>query len=425
MAEATTPITAIAQDLACHGDADLPLTAVQAALARLAQPVAGTETLPLKDALGRVLAADLVSPLDVPAQDNSAMDGYSFAGAALASDGPTVLPVAGKALAGHGFDGTAPADACIRIMTGAPLPAGHDSVVPQELVTLADGRVTIPAGAVRAGQHCRRRGEDLRQGGVAVPAGRRLRASDLGLAASLGQPALVVRRRPRVAFFSTGDELTAPGEPLPPGGIYDSNHTTLGALLDGLGVEAVDLGHVRDDPQALAAALETGADCDALVSTGGVSVGDADHTRRVLAAAGEVLFWRLALRPGRPMAIGRLHGGALYFGLPGNPVAAMVCFQVLVRDTLLRLAGATLRPLPTVVARATVALKKRPGRSEFQRGVLSRGADGDWEVAPTGDQGSGLLSSMSRADGLIVLAHERGPVAAGERVEVLPFDSLG
>ncbi|MBK1715825.1 molybdopterin-binding protein, partial [Rubrivivax gelatinosus] len=184
------------------------------------------------------------------------------------------------------------------------------------------------------------------------------------------------------------------------------------------------LGSVRDDPQALAAALAAGASCDAVVASGGVSVGDADHTRAVFEAAGEVLFWRLALRPGRPMAIGRMRGGALLFGLPGNPVAAMVCFQVLVRDVLLRLAGATPRPLPTLVARAAVALKKRPGRTEFQRGMLRRGADGEWEVLPTGDQGSGLLSSMSRADGLIVLAHERGPVAAGERVELLPFEAL-
>ncbi|MBZ8138602.1 molybdopterin molybdenumtransferase MoeA [Rubrivivax gelatinosus] len=424
MTEATTPLATIAGELAGHGNEDLPLAVAQAALARLATPVAETESVPLAAALGRVLAADLVSPLDVPAHDNSAMDGYSFAGSALRGDGPTQLPVAGTALAGHGFDGPAPAAACIRIMTGAPLPAGHDSVVPQELVSVQDGVLTIPAGAARAGQHCRRRGEDLRRGGVALAAGRRLRPSDLGLAASLGQPTLEVRRRLRVAYFSTGDELTPPGAPLAPGAIYDSNRTTLGALLARLSVDAVDLGSVRDDPQALAAALAAGASCDAIVASGGVSVGDADHTRAVFEAAGEVLFWRLALRPGRPMAIGRMRGGALLFGLPGNPVAAMVCFQVLVREVLLRLAGATPRPLPTLVARAAVALKKRPGRTEFQRGVLRRGPDGQWEVLPTGDQGSGLLSSMSRADGLIVLAHERGPVAAGERVELLPFEAL-
>lgn len=424
----------------------LPVATAQAFIAALVPVVVQTETLPIRDALGRVLAADLISPIDVPAHANSAMDGFALRGSELLTDQPTRLRVVGTALAGRAFDGTVPPGSAVRITTGAQMPADLDTVVPHEF-TAADepGWVRIPPGVVRSGEHHRRAGEDLARGSPALLAGRLLRPSDLGLIASLGVPQVAVRRRLRVAFFSTGDELRSLGEPLPAGCIYDSNRYTIWAMLQRLGVEPIDLGVVRDRPDELAAAFGHAATvADAVITSGGVSVGEADHTKQVMAELGEVLFWTIAMRPGRPMAIGRIAaaaatnaaaaGGAaassasrppaILFGLPGNPVAVMVTFYAFVRDALLRMAGATPLPLPLLRVASRERLRKRPGRTEYQRGVVERDTDGRWWVRSTGAQGSGILSSMSQANGMIVLPHAQGEVAVGDEVEVLPFDGL-
>ena len=419
----------IASCVGGYDPAALPVDAARDFIARLVPRVEAVERLALRSALGRVLAADVVSDIDVPAHDNSAMDGYALRGDELGAAAAAGLRVAGSGYAGQAFEGRAGAGECVRIMTGAPMPAGLDTVVPQEFVAAGEGgRVVVPAGAVRPGDNRRLAGEDLARGEVALAAGRVLRPADLGLLASLGRAEVAVRRRVRVAFFSTGDELRSVGEPLDAGCVYDSNRYTLWAMLRRLGVEAIDMGVVRDEPHALADAFRAAAaSADAVVTSGGVSVGEADHTKQVMARLGDVLFWRVAMRPGRPLAIGRIESAgrdAVLFGLPGNPVAVMVTFYALVRDALLAMGGATPAPLPMLRAASARALRKKPGRTEYQRGVVSRGADGGWQVSVTGSQGSGILRSMSEANGLVVLHHDQGDVAAGEAVDVLPFDGL-
>ena len=313
-------------------------------------------------------------------------------------------------------------------MTGAVMPGGLDTVVPKEFTREANGRVTIPAGIVRPGDNRRLAGEDLARGEAALRAGRILRPADLGLLASLGRAEVPVWRRLRVAFFSTGDELRSVGEPLDPGCVYDSNRYTLWGMLQRLGVEPIDMGVVPDDPQALEAAFRAAAvAADAVITSGGVSVGEADHTRQVMARVGDVLFWKIAMRPGRPMAIGRIGSAehaAILFGLPGNPVAVMVTFYAFVRGALLAMSGAEVVPLPLLRAAATRSIRKKPGRTEYQRGIVSQAADGRWQVEITGSQGSGILRSMSVANGLVVLGHDQGTVEAGDLVDVLPFDGL-
>ena len=406
----------------------LPVAQAQEFIARLVPRVATTEELPIMSALGRVLARDIVSPINVPSHDNSAMDGYALNGTDLYLDGPTTMRVAGTAFAGQQFKGTVARGQCVRVMTGAVMPPGLDTVVPQEFVKLGDDGVSIPPGIVRSGDNRRLAGEDLAAGAVALQAGRVLRPADLGLLASLGQAHAPVLRRLRVAFFSTGDELRSVGEPLGDGCVYDSNRYTLWGMLQRLGVEVIDLGIVRDDPAAIETVFRHAAEnADAIITSGGVSVGEADHTKQVMAKLGDVLFWRIAMRPGRPMAIGRITSGersAILFGLPGNPVAVMVTFYAFVRDALLAMGGATPQALPMLRAASVKPLRKKPGRTEYQRGIVSRAADGSWQVAITGSQGSGILRSMSEANGLVVLHHEQGNVAAGELVDVLPFDGL-
>lgn len=418
----------IASCIAGYDPKALPITQAKDFIARLATPVAGVESLALRAALGRVLARDVVSPIDVPGADNSAMDGYALRGSDLAASGESVLALAGTGFAGDRFAGAVAPGECVRIMTGAVMPAGLDTVVPQEF-TRADGaRIRIPAGVVRAGDNRRLAGEDIAKGAVAVAAGRIVRPADLGLVASLGHAEVAVRRRVRVAFFSTGNELRSLGQPLEPGMVYDSNRYTLYGMLQRLGVDAIDMGVVRDDPAALEDAFASAArEADAVVTSGGVSVGEADHTKLVMARLGDVLFWRIAMRPGRPMAIGRIERGgrsALLFGLPGNPVAVMVTFYALVRDALLAMSGATPAPLPMLRAASAEPIRKKPGRTEYQRGAVTADANGHWQVRITGSQGSGILSSMSEANGLVVLGHAQGDVAAGDAVDVLPFDGL-
>jgi molybdopterin molybdotransferase len=394
----------------------------------LVTPVVQTETVALKAALGRVLAADVVSPIDVPAHDNSAMDGYAFRGELLKADTALALEIAGTAFAGKAWSGNISEMQCLKIMTGAVMPVGLDTVVPQELVQLAGQRITIPAGALRLGDNRRFRGEDLRQGKPALPAGCTLGPAALGLLASLNIAQVTVRRPLRVAFFSTGDEILSLGEPPREGAVYDSNRYTLFGLLTRMGVELLDMGVVRDEPALLEAAFtQAAAKADAIITSGGVSVGEADHTKAVMQkmAGGPagVAFWRIAMRPGRPMAVGRI-GQSVLFGLPGNPVAVMVTFLAFVRPALLQMMGATPKSAPLLKAHSLEALRKKPGRTEFQRAVVQAGSDGQLQVRTTGQQGSGVLSSMAAANGLLVLHHEQGNVAIGEEVDVLMFDGV-
>ena len=415
------------------GDRQLSVAQARAAILQALVPVQGVESVPVTQALGRVLAADVVSPIDVPAHDNSAMDGYAFDGATLRADAATDLQVVATVYAGQPLAGAVAAGQAVRIMTGAVMPAGCDTVVPQELCQAEDGRVRIEPGVIRLGENRRRRGEDLARGSAALVAGRVLRPADLGLLASLGFAEVSVRRRLRVALFSTGNEIRDPGQPLDDGCIYDSNRYSLTGALQRLGVEVVDLGLVPDDPAALRAAFEQAvAQADAVLTSGGVSVGDADHTRELMAQLGDVAFWKVAMRPGRPFAFGPLRGTdaagaartAWLFALPGNPVAALVTFYAFAREALQVLGGATPQPLVTLSARSSGAIRKRPGRTEFQRGIVEPSPDGGWTVRLTGAQGAGILRSLSEANALVVLGHEQGSVAAGDAVEVWLFDGL-
>ena len=429
MADALPPsLQQIASCVAGYDPDALPVAQAQEFIARLVPRIAGAEVLPIRSALGRVLARDVVSPIDVPAHDNSAMDGYALRGAELRRDADTRLAVAGTGLAGQQFDGAVPPGHCVRIMTGAVMPAGLDTVVPQEFVRSEGGAVVVPAGVVRSGDNRRLAGEDLARGEAALAAGRVLRPADLGLLASVGLAEVPVRRRLRVAVFSTGDELRSIGEPLDEGCVYDSNRYTLWGMLQRLGVEVLDFGVVRDDPAALETAFrDAAASADAVITSGGVSVGEADYTKKIMAELGEVLFWRIAMRPGRPMAIGRIAAAgntAILFGLPGNPVAVMVTFYAFVRNALLAMSGAAAAPLPMLRAATRAPIRKKPGRTEYQRGIVTRDAECGWQVAITGSQGSGILRSMSVANGLVVLGHEQGDVPAGGAVDVLPFDGL-
>ena len=387
-------------------------------------PVTQTETIAIRDSLGRVLAQEIVPRINVPGHDNSAMDGYAVRFLDLNSSNEkkeTILRQIGTAFAGKVFQGKVQAGECVRVMTGAVMPQSADSVVVQE-VCRADGeRITIPAGQ-RAGQNVRAAGEDLKAGVAVLRPGQPVRAAELGLMASLGIAEVKVVRRLRVAFFSTGDELASIGTPLAPGQVYDSNRYTLHGMLSGLGVEIIDMGVVRDDPQQLEAAFAAAAaKADAIITTGGVSVGEADFVKQLMARLGEVLFWKIAMRPGRPMAFGRITCGghsAILFGLPGNPVAVMVTFHQFVRDALLVLGGRTDSVgVPLLQAVSATSIRKVAGRTEYQRGVLFE-ENGTRKVRTTGQQGSGVLRSMSQANCYIVLEHERGKVEAGELVSV-------
>ena len=400
----------------------LPVAAAQSIIERYVRPVEAIESVAVRAALDRVLAQDLTSPIDVPAHDNAAMDGYAVRADDVA-DGLADLSIVGSALAGHPYDGSVSAGTAVRIMTGAVMPAGADTVVPQE-VAQADGERVRIDEPQQAGQHRRLRGEDLSKGRTALAAGKHLLPADLGLIASLGFAEVPVRRRPRVAFFSTGSELRSVGQSLEAGQIYDSNRYTLYGMLERAGVQTVDMGIVPDDRAALEHAMTTAAaSADAIISSGGVSVGEADFTREIMSSLGDVRFWTIAMRPGRPMAFGRVHD-TLYFGLPGNPVAVMITFYFFVRPALARLAGAEARLDPLVRARALTPFRKRPGRTEYQRGRLSRGADGSMQVMMTGSQGSGVLRSMSQADCIVLLHHEQGSVAAGDFVDCVPYHGL-
>jgi molybdopterin molybdotransferase len=391
------------------------------------------ESISLDQAINRILAEDLLSPIDVPAADNSAMDGFAFNGDCLSESENTVtLKVVGTAFAGKPFEGRIGQGECLKIMTGALMPQGCDTVIPQELTESSENSVvTLKQNQVKLGENRRLRGEDLQKGKAAITAGRLLRPSDLGLAASLGVATLPVHRKLKVAILSSGDELRPLGQVLDVGSIYDSNRYSLTGLLNRLNLEILDCGIVRDDPASLKAAfLEAASKADVLISSGGVSVGEADFTKQIMQELGDVGFWKIAMRPGRPMAFGMLkpvHSSGrktLFFGLPGNPVAVMVTFYQFVRSALLQLNGASQTEPLLTQAIAEVAIRKKPGRTEFQRAILDRGADGRPTVKLTGSQGAGILRSMSEANCFVILPHDQGNVAAGEWVDVALFDGL-
>jgi molybdopterin molybdotransferase len=387
-----------------------------------------TETVSIYDSLGRVLANDIISPINVPSADNSAMDGYAFSGTSIIKDGVTSLTMIGKGFAGNAFDGMVNQGQCVRIMTGAVMPAGCDTTIPQELVKVDGDQIQFQSSVIKAGDNRRLKGEDLSIGQAALSAGKIIRPSDLGLIASLGMGSVAVKRRLKVGFFSTGDELRSIGQPLDDGCVYDSNRYTLFGMLSRLNVELHDFGVVKDDPDAMRTTFsKAAATCDAVVTSGGVSVGEADYTKQIMRELGDVSFWKIAMRPGRPMAFGSIQGDqhrAVLFGLPGNPVAVMVTFYQFVRNALLAMSGATQVAPPMMQAKTIESIRKRPGRTEFQRGILSTDASGNRTVRITGAQGSGVLRSMSEADCFIVLAHDQENIQAGENVGVVLFEGL-
>jgi molybdopterin molybdotransferase len=418
-------IAQIAAQLQGYDPQALSAEAVNDFLARLVEPVQQTEDVATFDALDRVLGEDLVSPISVPPHDNSAMDGYAFDGAQLKPGTALTLEVVGTALAGKAWHGKVGPGQCVKIMTGAIMPAGLDTVVPQEFTQDSGAdRIAIASGLLRPGDNRRLKGEDLHEGVPALHRGDRLTPAACGLVASLGIASVSVVRKLRVAFFSTGDEILSLGDAPREGAVYDSNRYTVFGLLRRLGCEVIDLGVVRDEPALLEAAFrDAAARADAIITSGGVSVGEADYTKAMMRKLGDVAFWKIAMRPGRPMAVGRI-GPAILFGLPGNPVAVMVTFLAFVRPALLRMMGCTAAAPPLLKARSVEAIRKKAGRTEYQRGRVTTATDGSLQVRTTGNQGSGVLSSMVQANGLIVLHHEQGNVAIGDEVDVMMFEGV-
>jgi molybdopterin molybdotransferase len=401
------------------------LMPLETALAQMLDPISPLkehETLPLLRSFGRVTASDIVSPINVPGFDNSAMDGYAVRLADIQAG--NALPVAGKAFAGQPFAGEWPQGSCIRIMTGAPIPAACDAVVMQEETEQTDAGVRFTA-SVKTHQNIRRAGEDIARGATVFAAGTRLTVAELPVLASLGIAEIDVVRKVRVAVFSTGDELQLPGQPLKEGQIYDTNRLAVHLMLEQLGCEVINLGIIPDDPQQLRAAfIEADKTADVVISSGGVSVGEADYTKTILEELGEISFWKLAIKPGKPFAFGKL-AHSWFCGLPGNPVSAALTFYQLVQPLLAKLSGNTAPAMPPRQrVRAATRLKKSPGRLDFQRGLLARNADGELEVSTTGHQGSHIFSSFSQGNCFIVLERERGNVEAGEWVEVEAFNHL-
>jgi molybdopterin molybdotransferase len=413
-------------DLSTAADdpASMPVEKAREHIRAFLEPVTAVERLSIRAGLGRVLAEEIISPVNVPQHDNSAMDGYAVRFDDLRPNGETTLKVIGAAFAGNPFEGSVGSGQTVRIMTGAVIPKGADTVIQQERAIVSADQVAV-APVIRKGTNTRSAGEDLRRGQAALKRGQPLRPAEIGLLASLGIGEVSVYRKLRVAFFSTGDELVSVGSSLGAGQIYDSNRYTIYGMLTRLGCDVLDMGVIRDDPKAVERAFDGAAQsADVVITSGGVSVGEADYVKQILERLGEVLFWKIAMKPGRPLAYGRI-GRAHFFGLPGNPVAVMVTFYQFVRDALLYLQGQdTVAPLPTLKVTCTSAIKKAPGRTEFQRGILARAADGQWTVRTTGDQGSGILSSMTQADCFIVLPTEAGNLPPGAVVDVQLLEGL-
>lgn len=416
-----TTLSELIANPSCMDDYDpnaMSVTQARQFIKQFLSPVREAEALPICESLGRVLATDIVSPSNVPNHNNSAMDGFAFKFSANLK----TLKIIGTALAGQPFMGNLNAGECVKIMTGAVIPAGADTVVMQERIAIKSDRITL-LEETKQGANVRLAGEDLRIGQTVLAKGHIMKPADLGLVASLGIAKVPVYRKLKVAFFSTGDELVGVGKPLLEGQIYDSNRYTLYGMLTRLGAQISDLGNVPDDPAQLEAALlQAAQNNDVVITSGGVSVGEADYMKALLAKHGQVLFWKMNMKPGRPLAYGKI-ASAHYFGLPGNPVATMVTFYQFVREALLMLQGATPKPMPMLMVECTEPIKKATGRTEFQRGVLYDDA-GVWKVKPTGNQGSGILSSMSAANCFIVLDEATGNCAAGELVKVQVMEGL-
>jgi molybdopterin molybdotransferase len=414
-------------DLSATSDYDpnsMPVDKAREHIRAFLLPVTAVERLNIRAALGRVLAEDVISPVNVPRHENSAMDGFAVRFADLKADGETTLEIIGTSFAGKPFEGTSGPGQAVRIMTGAVIPFGADTVIQQERAKASGEQVAVMP-VPQKGTNTRSAGEDLRAGEAALKRGQPVRPAEIGMMASLGIGEVAVYRKLRVAFFSTGDELVAVGTPLGPGQIYDSNRYTIYGLLTRLGCDVLDMGVIRDTPHDVERAFKEAAQAaDVVITSGGVSVGEADYVKQILDRLGEVLFWKIAMKPGRPLAYGKI-GNAHFFGLPGNPVAVMVTFYQFVRDALLLLQGQTrVMPLPTQKVVCTSPIKKAPGRTEFQRGILSRDASGHWSVRTTGDQGSGILSSMSQANCFIILSTDQGNVPAGTAVDVQLLEGL-
>lgn len=418
--------TKVLADAACggHGAPALSVADARARILATVPPVAGFEKIALRSALGRVLAAEIVSPTDVPSHTNSAMDGYALNSDDLPDKGTTELTVIGTSWAGRPFADKVSRGECVRIMTGASVPPGTDTVIMQEQVELDGNRVRIGSGH-KPGQNVRAAGEDMKRGTVVLSAGKLLLPPELGLLASLGVAEVIVKRRVRVAFFSTGDELRSIGEPLSAGEIYDSNRYTLYGMLSRLGIDIIDMGVVRDDRDATERAfIEAGTSADVVITSGGVSVGEADYVKETLDKVGKVDFWQIAMKPGRPLAFGAVRD-AVFFGLPGNPVSVMVTFYQFVEPALRRMMGhADVEPAATFKVRCASRLKKSPGRTEYQRAILERTPKGELVVRSTGQQGSGLLHSMSVGNCFVILPHDAATVEAGAWVDVQPFHGI-
>lgn len=392
-----------------------------------AHPAISIEEIVLTQAFGRIVAEDIISPINVPAHDNSAMDGFAFDGKQL-SDTPMQLRVVGTALAGKAWQGEVKSGECVKIMTGAVMPVGLDTVVPQELTSIRTSGdttvVEIPTGILESGDNRRKAGEDLQCGQPALRAGITLTPAALGLVASLGIASVKVFSPLRVAYFSTGDEVLSLGEAMREGAVYDSNRFTVWGLLTRMGCQVVDMGVVRDDPVLLERAFKDASEnADVIITSGGVSVGEADFTKAMMKKLGDVAFWKIAMRPGRPMAVGRL-GKCILFGLPGNPVAVMVTFLAFVKPALRQMMGGLPSTTPYLRAKCAVALRKKPGRTEYQRGFVRTLPDGTLQVEAAGNQGSGVLRSMVEANGLIVLHHHQSSIAAGDEVDVMMFEGV-
>jgi molybdopterin molybdotransferase len=411
----------IAADPSCMDDYDPNAMSVAQArqfIAQFLQPVTETETLPLRESLGRILAADIVAPCNVPAHDNSAMDGIAFRFA----DADKPFKLIGTAFAGRPFNGQVQAGECVKIMTGGVIPQGADTVEMQESVTWNDDNASLPQ-TPKQGQHIRHAGEDLKLSQTVLAKGNTMRPADIGLVASLGIGEVELYRKLKVAFFSTGDELISVGNPLKEGQIYDSNRYTLFGMLSRLNMQISDLGNVPDDPKLLEETLlQAAQNNDVVITSGGVSVGEADYMKALLAKLGQVLFWKINMKPGRPLAYGKVTNSH-YFGLPGNPVSAMVTFYQFLQPALQALSGRACMTMPFFNVECTESIKKTTGRSEFQRGILFE-ENGTWKVKPLPNQGSGILSSMSTANCFIVLDESTGNCDAGKMVQVQLLEGI-
>jgi len=408
----------------------LPVADAVARMQAVIAPTSTTEIVALQAALDRVLAASIYSAVNIPSHDNSAMDGYAFQQANANLDQP--LTMVGAALAGHPFTGEIHENECVRVMTGAVLPAQTDTVIMQEQVSLNGDKIQLER-IPQVGENIRRAGEDIAINSLVLEKGKRISPLDIGLLASLGVSHVEVFTRLRVAILSTGDELKSLGQPLQAGELYDSNRQTLLALLSRLNVTLIDCGLIADDPQKISAAFQSAtAQADVIISSGGVSVGDADYTKSVLESLGQINFWKVAMKPGKPFAFGSLTSASFssatkktcwFFGLPGNPVSAVVTYHQLVLPALRHLAGEQIEPVLSLAITTKSNLKKQPGRADYQRGLLQK-VDGENQVTSTGMQGSGILSSIAKANCYIFLEQERGHVKQGEKVTVIPFDKF-